>query len=159
MTDEARPYFPMFVDISHKKVVVVGAGTIAKRRIRTLVDFTECLTVIAPEVNPELLELQAQGKIRILKKQYQREDIYDADLVIAATNDHQTNEDIYSVCKCMGITVNVCSDKNKCDFYFPAIVEYDGLVIGVTSGGSDHRKVRRFSAWLRQALAKKEDGA
>ena len=41
MTDEARPYFPMFVDISHKKVVVVGAGTIAKRRIRTLVDFTE----------------------------------------------------------------------------------------------------------------------
>ena len=58
MTDEARPYFPMFVDISHKKVVVVGAGTIAKRRIRTLVDFTECLTVIAPEVNPELLELQ-----------------------------------------------------------------------------------------------------
>ena len=39
MTDEARPYFPMFVDISHKKVVVVGAGTIAKRRIRTLVDF------------------------------------------------------------------------------------------------------------------------
>ena len=103
MTDEARPYFPMFVDISHKKVVVVGAGTIAKRRIRTLVDFTECLTVIAPEVNPELLELQAQGKIRILKKQYQREYIYDADLVIAATNDHQTNEDIYSVCKCMGI--------------------------------------------------------
>ena len=61
MTDEARPYFPMFVDISHKKVVVVGAGTIAKRRIRTLVDFTENLTVIAPEVNPELLELQSQG--------------------------------------------------------------------------------------------------
>ena len=60
MTDEARPYFPMFVDISHKKVVVVGAGTIAKRRIRTLVDFTENLTVIAPEVNPELLELQSQ---------------------------------------------------------------------------------------------------
>ena len=85
MTDEARPYFPMFVDISHKKVVVVGAGTIAKRRIRTLVDFTENLTVIAPEVNPELLELQSQGKILILKKQYQREDIYDADLVIAAT--------------------------------------------------------------------------
>ena len=48
MTDEARPYFPMFVDISHKKVVVVGAGTIAKRRIRTLVDFTENLSVIAP---------------------------------------------------------------------------------------------------------------
>ena len=62
MTDEARPYFPMFVDISHKKVVVVGAGTIAKRRIRTLVDFTECLTVIAPEVNPEASGTAGPGK-------------------------------------------------------------------------------------------------
>ena len=152
MTDEARPYFPMFVDISHKKVVVVGAGTIAKRRIRTLVDFTECLTVIAPEVNPELLELQAQGKIRILKKQYQREDIYDADLVIAATNDHQTNEDIYSVCKCMGITVNVCSDKNKCDFYFPGIVKKDNLVVGITASGNNPKAARETSDRIRKLL-------
>ena len=154
MTDEARPYFPMFVDISHKKVVVVGAGTIAKRRIRTLVDFTECLTVIAPEVNPELLELQAQGKIRILKKQYQREDIYDADLVIAATNDHQTNEDIYSVCKCMGITVNVCSDKNKCDFYFPGVYMRDEMVVGVTASGLDHKKAKRIREEIQKALEK-----
>ena len=156
MTDEARPYFPMFVDISHKKVVVVGAGTIAKRRIRTLVDFTECLTVIAPEVNPELLELQAQGKIRILKKQYQREDIYDADLVIAATNDHQTNEDIYSVCKCMGITVNVCSDKTKCDFYFPGIVQNGNVVVGVTASGSDHKEARKTVEKIRSIFPEEE---
>ena len=156
MTDEARPYFPMFVDISHKKVVVVGAGTIAKRRIRTLVDFTENLTVIAPEVNPELLELQSPGKILILKKQYQREDIYDADLVIAATNDHQTNEDIYSVCKCMGITVNVCSDKNKCDFYFPGIVRKDNLVVGITASGNNHKAARETSDRIRELLNQPE---
>ena len=156
MTDEARPYFPMFVDISHKKVVVVGAGTIAKRRIRTLVDFTENLTVIAPEVYPELLVLQSQGMILILKKQYQREDIYDADLVIAATNDHQTNEDIYSVCKCMGITVNVCSDKNKCDFYFPGIVRKDNLVVGITASGNNHKAARETSDRIRELLNQPE---
>ena len=94
MTDEARPYFPMFVDISHKKVVVVGAGTIAKRRIRTLVDFTKNLTVIDHEVNPELLELKSQRKILNLKTQYKREELYKAALVITATNNNQTNEDI-----------------------------------------------------------------
>ena len=113
MAEKKKPYFPMFVDLSEKKVVVVGAGTIAKRRIRSLIEFTNHLVVIAPEVNPELQELESSGVIGILRKNYEREDIYGADIVIAATNDHKTNDDIYSVCKCMGITVNVCSDKNK----------------------------------------------
>ena len=45
-----KPYFPLFVDLSEKKVYVIGAGTIAKRRIRSLIDFTDHLTVVAPEV-------------------------------------------------------------------------------------------------------------
>ena len=80
-------YFPMFVDLSDKKVVVVGAGTIAKRRIRTLIEFTDHLVVIAPEVNKELKDLEAEGKLTFLRKNYEREDIYDAALVIAASND------------------------------------------------------------------------
>ncbi len=44
-----KPYFPLFVDLSEKKVYVIGAGTIAKRRIRSLIDFTDHLTVVAPE--------------------------------------------------------------------------------------------------------------
>ena len=70
-----------------------------------------------PEVNRELLDMEKAGMLRIKRKNYEREDIYDADYVIAATNDHQINSDIYSACKCMGITVNVCSDKTKCDFW------------------------------------------
>ena len=64
--------------------MVVGAGTIAKRRIRTLIEFTDHLVVIAPEVNRELQELEEQGKLTILRKKYEREDLYEASLVIAA---------------------------------------------------------------------------
>ena len=122
MNSEQKPYFPMFVDLTEKKVVVVGAGTIAKRRIRTLLDFTNHLVVIAPEVNRELLELEEAGRLTILRKKYERDDIYDADMVIAATMIFRQTA-IYNVCKCTGITVNVCSDKNKCDFYFPGIAK------------------------------------
>ncbi|MBS5079574.1 MAG: bifunctional precorrin-2 dehydrogenase/sirohydrochlorin ferrochelatase [Clostridiales bacterium] len=142
----------MFVDLSDKKVVVVGAGTIAKRRIRSLIEFTNHLVVIAPEVNPELQELEHNGVIGILRKNYEREDIYGADIVIAATNDHKTNDDIYSVCKCMGITVNVCSDKNKCDFYFPGIARKEQIVVGVTATGTDHRKAKDVVEKVRQIL-------
>ena len=76
----------MFVDLTDKKVVVVGAGTIAKRRIRTMVAFTSRLVVIAPEVNPELRELEEAGRLTILKKTYEREDLCGASMVIAAAN-------------------------------------------------------------------------
>lgn len=152
MAEKKKPYFPMFVDLSDKKVVVVGAGTIAKRRIRSLIEFTNHLVVIAPEVNPELQELESSGVIGILRKNYEREDIYGADIVIAATNDHKTNDDIYSVCKCMGITVNVCSDKNKCDFYFPGIARKEQIVVGVTATGTDHRKAKDVVEKVRQIL-------
>ena len=148
----SKPYFPMFVDISDKKVIVVGAGTIAKRRIRTLMEFTDHLEVIAPEVNKELLDLQEEGRITIRKKKYEREDIFDAAMVIAATNDSKINNDIYSACKCLGILVNVCSDKNKCDFYFPGIAQKENVVLAVTASGKDHKLARRLVERVRELL-------
>lgn len=156
MNKKNKPYFPMFVDLTDKQVIVVGAGTIAKRRIRTLSEFTDHLTVIAPEVNRELLDMQASGLLTIKKKTYDREDIYGADLVIAATNDNQINSDIYSVCKCLGITVNVCSDKNKCDFYFPGIARNGSVVAGVTASGSDHKKAKEAVSKIRALFSSNE---
>lgn len=148
----SKQYFPMFVDLSDKKVIVVGAGTIAKRRIRTLIEFTDHLVVIAPEVNRELLDLETEGKLQILRKKYEREDLYDASMVIAATNDSKINNDIYSACKCLGITVNVCSDKHKCDFYFPGIASKDNVVVGVTASGKDHKAARAAVEKIRGIL-------
>ncbi len=152
MSNRKKLYFPMFVDLSEKKVVVVGAGTIAKRRIRALTDFTNCLVVIAPEVNRELKDMEAEGKITILKKNYEREDIYDAALVIAATNDNRTNQDIYSACKCLGIPVNVCNDKTRCDFYFPGIASNGNVVAGVSTSGREHKKSRGIVEKIRELL-------
>lgn len=152
MAEINKPYFPMFVDLSEKKVVVVGAGTIAKRRIRSLADFTNQLVVIAPEVNQELLELEQSKEIRILRKRFESEDISGADMVIAATNDHKTNDDIYSICKCQGIIVNVCSDKRKCDFYFPGIARKENVVVGVTATGMDHKRAKDVIEKVREIL-------
>lgn len=152
MSNKKKLYFPMFVDLSDKKVVVAGAGTIAKRRIRALVDFTEHLVVIAPEVNKELKDMEAEGRITILRKNYEREDIYDAAMVIAATNDKKINQDIYSACKCLGIPVNVCNDKTKCDFYFPSIAANENLVVGISSGGRDHKMSRGMTEKIQEVL-------
>ncbi|HIR14707.1 MAG TPA: bifunctional precorrin-2 dehydrogenase/sirohydrochlorin ferrochelatase [Candidatus Choladousia intestinavium] len=158
MSSEKKLYFPMFVDLTDKKVVVVGAGTIAKRRIRTMADFTNHLVVIAPEVNPELKELEEAGKLTILKKTYQQEDICDASMVIAATSDNKVNQEIYAVCKCLGIPVNVYKDKTKCDFFFPGVATYEHTVVGVSSSGREQRKSRGIAEKIQNFLKEEMEG-
>lgn len=151
---KSKKYFPLFVDLSDKKIVVVGAGKIGSRRIRTLVDFTDHLTVISETAEPDIREMAEEGRIRWKQQPYERELIMDADLVLACTNDPELNSGIYSVCKCLGIQVNVCSDKNKCDFYFPGVIHADNVVVGITASGADHHQAKEVREKIESALKK-----
>ena len=75
-----KPFFPMFIDLSKKKVVVIGGGRIAGRRIRTLLSFAGQICVIAPEVTEEIEGYIKEGRITHLKTRYAPELIRDADL-------------------------------------------------------------------------------
>ena len=60
-----KRYFPLYVDLSDKNIVVVGGGTIATRRVKALLLFTRNITVIAPKMTADLWELGKLGKIQI----------------------------------------------------------------------------------------------
>ena len=109
-------------------------------------------TVVAPEVNPELNTLEQEGRIAILRKKFELKDIADADLVIAATNDHTLNNDIYEYCIGENILVNVCNDKQKCDFYFPGLAVTDQVVVGVTANGTNHKMAKKVVEKIREML-------
>lgn len=150
-------YFPLFMDISDKKIVVVGAGTIAARRVAVLCQFCGNLTVVASRIHPELEELEKEGRIRIIRREYKREDIYDAWMVLAATDQHTLNDEIYSVAKCLGALVNVASDREKCDFHFPGIVKKDHFVVGINASGKDHRGAARLKQVIQNAVEGAEE--
>lgn len=149
---KSKRYFPMFVDLSDKKVVVVGGGTIATRRVKTLLQFTRNITVVAPKMTPELLEMGKAGWISAELHPVKRSDLSPAYMVIAATNDWKLNDEIYRICKEEGIYINVCSDKEKCDFYFPGVVMKEELVVGVTASGLDHKKARQVREKIQRVL-------
>ena len=144
--------FPFFADIREKKTVVIGAGKIAARRIETLTQFCADILVVAPEASEKVLALAKEGLITLRLKPYDREDLFGADLVLAATNDLKLNDEIHSVCKCLGIWVNVCSDQKKCDFQFPGIVKADEVVIGINAAGTDHKKVKKIRECVEEAF-------
>lgn len=153
------PYFPMFVNLEGKKIVVFGAGRIALRRIRTLQFFRAKILVVAPgipkEVQMEMNALEQDGSILYKKKVFEEQDLDEgADMVLAATGDLQVNEQIYHLCKERGIPVNTASDRRLCDFYFPAVAENGEIVAGITGNGKNHKKVAAAAAGIREYLEK-----
>lgn len=147
-------YFPLFVDLSKKNILVVGAGTIAARRIRTLCGFAGSITVCAPRIQPEIRELSEEYPVRFVEACYAPELLETADLVLAATDDRELNREIVLAAKAKHIPANSCSEKELCDFYFPSIVTKDELVIGLTASGTDHGLVKRTRIELEEYLRK-----
>ena len=154
-----KPYFPMFIDLSDKNIVVVGGGNIATRRVKTLLSFTRNIRVIAPKVTMEMMELGKAGYVELLTRPVKRSDFAMAYMVIAATNDPAVNEAIYRECRHREILVNVASDHTLCSFYFPATVETeDGLLLAIASGQATdetHQKVKEMREKLERELGAK----
>ena len=147
-----KRFFPMFVDLSDKKIVVVGGGNIATRRIKTLLQVTRNITAVAPKTTMELHELGKAGFVNLINRPVKRSDFAMAFMVLAATNDWKLNDEIYRVCKEQGIYVNVADDKSKCDFYFPGIYMQDEVVVGITASGLNHKKARRVRVAIQEAM-------
>ena len=152
-----KRYFPLYVDLSDKNIVVVGGGTIATRRVKALLLFTRNITVIAPKMTADLWELGKLGKIQIQPRPVKKSDFSMAYMVLAVTNNSELNEEIYRTCKEEGIYVNVADDKSKCDFYFPGIYMKDEVVIGITASGLDHSRAKKVRLAIQEAMEASDD--
>lgn len=147
--------FPVFLDISNKKINVYGAGTIASRRVETLLAFAPLLTVIAPRASDRIQKAAEAGALIYHKETYIPGSIpADSFMVLAATGDSSVNELIYQECKEKGIPVNVCSNRNHCDFQFPGIAAKGDLVIGINAGGNDHHLAKVWTDRIRKEVEK-----
>ena len=125
-------YFPMFVQLKNKKCLVIGGGRIALRKIEVLKDFEADVTVIAPEMIPQIRQID---KIRRIFRTFMEEDFKEAELVVAATNDPKVNSEISKICMQRKIPVNAVDQKEDCSFIFPSYVKEGEVVAAFSSGG------------------------
>ena len=146
------PFFPMFMDLSCRRALVVGGGRIAARRVNALVQFCPDITVVAPTIHPDIAALVDGGRVKALERTFDMDDLDGADIVLACTDDPALNADIARACRDRGIPVNDASDRRRCDFLFPGIARRGEVVAGVTAGGSDHALARRATEAVRECL-------
>lgn len=141
-----KPFFPMFVNLNGRRALVVGAGAIAARRIHTLKRFCGDITVVAPEVRPDI------DGVTVRRRGFTPDDLDGMDIVLACTDDHALNAEIAGLCRGRGIPVNVSSDQTLCDFFFPGVAVRGSVAAGVTASGADHALASRATAAIRRAL-------
>lgn len=154
--NQNNSYFPLFVSLDHKKIVVVGGGEIATRRVKVLLEFSCEITVVAIKASKQIKSLYNEERLVLENRSFEPKDIKNAYFVIAATDDSKVNDFIYECCKQEKCMVNHAGDKAKSDFYFPGIVKEDNLVIGVTASGSDHSLAKEITGLLKKAWRERD---
>lgn len=128
--------FPVFINLKGKNCLVVGGGKVAARKIETLLEFEPRITVISPDINEGIQQLKYENKVVVVKKKYSADDMDNAFIAIAATDDPVVNDRVHSDAQSRGILVNVVDSREKCTFVFPSVVVRDELVVGISTSGS-----------------------
>jgi precorrin-2 dehydrogenase / sirohydrochlorin ferrochelatase len=128
-------YYPVLLDLSGKKAVVLGGGRVGQRKIETLLEYGAFVYVIARDMTPELQDLLRKGDIKLLGLEYDESLIKDAFLIVIATNDRALNKRVSSFAKEKNILVNTVDQPEECSFIVPSIIKKGDLILAISTSG------------------------
>lgn len=135
VSDDSWPYFPIFLRLRGRRVLVYGGGEIAARKLRLLRRSGAHLEVVARELNDELRELAAAGVIHPIAQEFDAGQLAGAALVVAATDDAELNTCIAVQADALGLPVNAVDDQRHSSFVTPSIVDRHPLLIAISTAG------------------------
>ncbi|NPA32476.1 MAG: bifunctional precorrin-2 dehydrogenase/sirohydrochlorin ferrochelatase [Aquificae bacterium] len=142
------PLFPLFVDLSKKRVLVVGGGKVATRKVKNLLPFTGNITIVSPKLTEELRDIVKSRGLKYVKRRFRSSDLKDKDVVIVAVDDERLQRRVFRLCERRKILCNAVDSPEYCNFIFPALVRRGDVVIGITTSG----RVPALSRALRERL-------
>ncbi len=135
MIGNAMNTFPLFFKLEDRKVLIVGGGDVALRKADLLSRAGASITVLAPDICDELQALLSNSKHTLIYENYDKSHMSGARIIIAATDNEPLNHQIHADATDLNIPVNVVDTPPLCDFIFPAIVDRNPIVIGISSNG------------------------
>jgi precorrin-2 dehydrogenase len=132
------------IDLRDRDCLVVGGGRMASEKARGLLDCEAKVTVIAPDVEPELRALP----VELVERRFARSDVVGRLLVIAATDDRTVNQSVSAAAAALNVLCNVADDPELCSFILPAIVRRDPILVGVSTGGASPALAQHLRAQI-----------
>jgi uroporphyrin-III C-methyltransferase / precorrin-2 dehydrogenase / sirohydrochlorin ferrochelatase len=148
----AMRYFPAFLDLAGRRVLVVGGGVVAWRKVRLLSDAGAAVTVVAKHLSPEFAEHESDFRLTVIRRGFTAGDVLGKTLAVAATGDAEVNRRVAEAGAAAGVPVNVVDDAELSTFVFPAIVQRGEVVVAVSSSGAAPVLARRLRAKIEELL-------
>jgi precorrin-2 dehydrogenase/sirohydrochlorin ferrochelatase len=136
--------FPMFLKLEGRSCLVVGAGTIGKSKIRSLLVAGASVRVVAPRATAAIIEWARAGLITWEARDFNAADLDGMFLVVAATSSSDVNEAAFREAQRRGVLCNVADDPAHCDFYYPAVVRRGQLQLAISTGGRSPALAQRL---------------
>lgn len=152
--DANQHRFAMFVDIQGVRALVVGAGPVALRKTRRLVDAGASVTVVAPQCHSDFQQMHDDGQLKLELRSFNNSDLTDMKIVIASTGDKQINRHIATAAKAKGAQVNVANDPAAGSFIMPSLIDRSPLLVAVSSGGASPVLSRLLTARIEAFIPK-----
>lgn len=150
MDKQQWDHFPLFISSKGKKVLIVGGGQIATRRLKALLPFSFSITLVSPQLTPELQELKEH--FTYLERTFSEEDLHGNFLVLACTQDKAFNLEIAKKAHQLKIYISVASSKEASTFFFPGMYFEDELLFALSSDGKDYHKTAQLLRQKRKDL-------
>jgi precorrin-2 dehydrogenase/sirohydrochlorin ferrochelatase len=144
--------YPLFLDLTNQSAVVIGAGSVATRKIRTLLCAKATVTVISPEATTSIRRLAQRKRVRWIRRRYRRGDLRGAQLAIAATDDPATNQVICREAKRLNLLVNCIVPPSAGNFFVPSLVRRGGISLAISTGGASPAFAKRLRIDLEHFL-------
>src|ERR1039458_7663451 len=138
------PLFPIFLKLTGRPCIVIGAGHLAESKIESLLAANAAVTVIAPQASPRIADLAASGDLTLHLREYATGDLAGQFLVVAATNVPAVNRAVFAEAESSGILINAVDDPPFCDFYFPSVVRRGDLQIAISTAGHSPALAQRL---------------
>jgi precorrin-2 dehydrogenase/sirohydrochlorin ferrochelatase len=137
-------YYPVFLDIAGKPVIVIGGGNIAHQKVVGLLKASAELTVVSPDLNQEMASLAASGGFRHVERDYEPGDLEGYLLAFVATDDRSVNATVAAEGKERRVWVNAVDDPPYCDFIMPGIAQQGNLIVAVSTSGTSPAMARKM---------------
>ncbi|WED28218.1 siroheme synthase [Vibrio sp. DW001] len=146
-------YFPLFLDLNNKPVLVVGGGEVASRKIESLLRANAKVTIVSPDLTDYLQNCVEEGRLTWVCSQYRESFITNYIQVWATTSDTELNHQVHKDAKKRNILVNVVDDKPYCDFITPSMINRGKVQIAISSGGGSPVLVRNIREKIERVLS------
>ncbi len=127
---------PIFFNITNRHCVVIGGGEVATRKVTMLLKAHAAITLYSPEICAELSDMVKAEQIKYVQTDFEKQQIENACLVIAATDNEAVNVAVSVAAKAQNIPVNVVDSPHLCTFTMGSIIERSPIVIAISSEGN-----------------------